>query len=187
MGGSGTAAPGADYAAVSDFEVTIPAGRGSGAGTFTLTPVNDSVVEGNETIGVSGSAAGLTVNGTDLTLTDGDSAVVSVSDARAREGNNLTFTAVLNAAVKGGFTLHVDLHNGTTSDHDCSLTDGHQNVVFAGLAGETRTFTVETVDDSEVEGDESFTLHGTVLGAPGGAGGSRRSMWKRVRADWRWR
>ena len=173
VGGSGTADSGADYAAVSDFTVTIAAFAASGAGTFTLTPVDDNFVEGDETIGVSGSAAGLAVNGARLTLTDDDSAVVSVSDASALEGNTLTFTASLNAAVKGGFTLHVDLHNETTSDHDCSLTDGHQNVVFSGLAGETRTFTVETVDDSEVEGDESFTLHATLLDGPVAADGSQ--------------
>ena len=173
VGSSGTAAAGADYAAVSDFEVTIAANASSGTGTFTLTPLDDSVVEGSETVGVSGSAASLAVSGADLTLTDDDSAVVSVSDASAREGSTLTFTASLNAAVEGGFTLHVDLHNETTSEHDCSLTDGHQNVVFSGLAGETRTFTVETVDDSEVEGDESFTLHATVLDGPAAAGGSR--------------
>ena len=74
VGGSGTAASGTDYAAVSDFDVTIAEGRTSGTATFTLTPVQDTLVESNETVGVAGSAAGLTVNGADLTLTDDDGA-----------------------------------------------------------------------------------------------------------------
>ena len=36
--GGGTATSGTDYAAVSDFTVTIPKETASGSGTFTLTP-----------------------------------------------------------------------------------------------------------------------------------------------------
>ena len=62
-GTSGSAAlPGTDYAAVTDFEITIAAGQGGGTGTFTLTPIDDDVLEGDESIAVSGTSAGLTVN-----------------------------------------------------------------------------------------------------------------------------
>ena len=54
VGGTGTATSGTDYAAVSDFDVTITKGETSGTATFTLTPTQDTLIEGDETIGVAG-------------------------------------------------------------------------------------------------------------------------------------
>ena len=67
VGGSGTATSGTDYTAVSDFDITIKANSSSASGTFTLTPTDDSSVENDETIGISGTSTGLTVNGATLT------------------------------------------------------------------------------------------------------------------------
>ena len=61
VGDSGTAVSGTDYRAVPDFNITIEAGRSSGSATFTLTPVDDTLIEGNETISVDGASTGLTV------------------------------------------------------------------------------------------------------------------------------
>ena len=66
VGGTGTTTSGTDYAAVSNFDVTISSGQTSGTATFTLTPTQDTLIEGDETIGVAGSATGLTVNGATL-------------------------------------------------------------------------------------------------------------------------
>ena len=65
-GGDG-ATEGTDYQTVSDFTVTIGAGATSGTGTFTLTPTQDSLGEGDESITVGGTATDLTVMGTSLT------------------------------------------------------------------------------------------------------------------------
>ena len=54
--GGGSATSGTDYTAVSDFTVTIPKESASGTGTFTLTPTNDAIAEGDETIDVTGTA-----------------------------------------------------------------------------------------------------------------------------------
>ena len=70
-GGRGdSATEGTDYATVSDFTVTIGAGATSGTGTFTLTPTQDLLGEGDETISVGGTATGLTVTG-DVVDADG--------------------------------------------------------------------------------------------------------------------
>ena len=52
-----------DFAAVTDFTLTIEALATSGTAEFTLIPVDDGVAEGNETVAVSGTttASGLTV------------------------------------------------------------------------------------------------------------------------------
>ena len=53
-----------DFATVGNFSITIPAGDASAEGDFSLTPVNDAIAEGDETLQVSGTATGLTVDGT---------------------------------------------------------------------------------------------------------------------------
>ena len=54
--GGDSATSGTDYAAVTDFTVTVPAGRTSGSAPFTLTPVDDTLVEGTEIVSVDGTA-----------------------------------------------------------------------------------------------------------------------------------
>ena len=73
--GTDSATEGTDYA-VSDFTVTIGT---SGTGTFTLTPTQDIVGEGDESITVGGTATDLTVTGTSLTLTDDETASTAVT------------------------------------------------------------------------------------------------------------
>ena len=77
--GGGTATSGTDYAAVSDFTVTIPQETASGTGTFTLTPTQDAIAEGDETIDVTGAADGFTVTKAQMTLTDDETAPASIT------------------------------------------------------------------------------------------------------------
>ena len=65
---SGTAQALVDYAATV-VGVTIPAGAASGSSTFVITPVDDGVVEGDETVLVTG-ALGSTSASAVITLTD---------------------------------------------------------------------------------------------------------------------
>ena len=56
VGASGdSATEGTDYATVADLTVTIPSGSTSATGTFTLTPTDDSLGEGDETVSVTGT------------------------------------------------------------------------------------------------------------------------------------
>ena len=162
VGGTGTATSGTDYTAVSDFIIKIDANQTSGTGTFTLTPTNDSVVEPSETIGVAGTSLSTTVTGTTVTLTDNDSAEVTVNDANAAEGGDMTFTVTLDTAVVGGLTVTPGYTNGTASSSD--YTANTAALSFTGTAGETQTFTVSTTQDTVVEGDETFTVGLTVSG-----------------------
>ena len=90
--GGGTAISGTDYDAVPSFDITIAAGT-SKAGTFDLTPTNDNLHEGAETINVTGTSGSLTVTPATLTLTDDDGQPsFAVADASASEGDAITFT-----------------------------------------------------------------------------------------------
>ena len=167
VGGSGNATSGTDYTAVSNFNVKISAGQTSGTGTFQLTSTDDSVYEGNETIGVAGTATGLTVNPATLTLNDNDSAAVTINDASADEGDSMTFTVTLDKAVQGGLTVTPSFTDGTAvegSDYD----ENTAALTFTGTAGETQTFTVSTTEDTTLEGSETFTVGLAVSNAPSG-------------------
>ena len=163
VGASGDSADsGTDYAAVSDFTVTITAGQTSGTGTFTLTPTDDTEIEGDEAITVAGASTGLTVNGTSVTLEDDDfdiSSAATFADAEAVEGEPLTFTVTLNNGVKNGFEVTPVITGGTaTSGQDYKTELSPSLLVFAGTAGEQQTFTVTTIDDRAVEHQETVTV-----------------------------
>ena len=68
VGTGGTATSGTDYGAVSDFSITIAANTVEKTGTFTFTPTDDDVDEGDETVSVTGATTvqGLTVAGAEL-------------------------------------------------------------------------------------------------------------------------
>lgn len=79
-GGTGGAET-ADFAMVTDFVITIPAGQRSGPvmtqpATFSLDPTEDNSVEGDEKITISGVAdrTGVSVTSTSVTITDNDTA-----------------------------------------------------------------------------------------------------------------
>ena len=159
------ATEGTDYTAVADFTVTIPAGETSGDTTFTLTPTDDEVVEGDETLSVSGTTTvtGLTVTNTEVTLTDDDgSAAVTVDDASANEGDSITFTVTLDKAVQGGLTVTPSFSGGTATSTD--YTANTTALTFVGTASETQTFKVATTEDAVVEGNETFTVGLAVSG-----------------------
>ena len=169
--GGGTATSDTDYAAVSSFDITIAGGANSGTGTFTLRPTQDTAVEGNETIDVAGSAGDLTVNGAELTLTDDDKdtarhgggATLTIADASASEGDPLTFTVTLDQAVSGGLTVTPRFTDGTATK-DADYTGNTAALSFDGTAGETRTFTVATIEDQAAEADETFAVSLAVSG-----------------------
>ena len=161
VGKSGdSATEGTDYATVSDLTITITAGQTSKTGTFTLTPTNDVIAEGDETITVAGSTTGYTVGGTSVTLSDDDDAVLTIDDASANEGDDLTFTMTLSKAVQGGITVTPGYINGTGSGK-ASATDYTANtntLTFTGTVNEQKTFTVSTTEDAVMEADETFTV-----------------------------
>ena len=153
--GGGTATAGTDYAAVPDFDVTIAKGETSGTGTFTLTPIGDAVVEGDETLEVAGVAGDLTVNGAELTLTD-STPRLGVSAARAVEGETMVFTVTLQSVGPQAVTVQYETADGTaTAGADYTSTSGR--LVFTADETEQRV-SVPIADDAEVEDNETLTL-----------------------------
>ena len=167
-----SATSGTDYAAVADIDVTINAGKTSGGGTFTLTPKDDTLVEGNETISVDGASTGMTVNGASVTLTDDDGAPVinlSVNPSSVAEDDSateVTVTATFSNSSTYGAAKTVSVTVGDSADTATSGTDYAAVTAFdvtiaAGDSSGSAAFTLTPTDDSLVEGNETISLSGT--------------------------
>ncbi len=170
--GGGTATAGADYAAVSAFDITIAAGAASGEADFDLTPTQDTVAEGAETIDVSGAATGLAVTKATLSLTDDDTApTLAIADASAAEGDAVTFTVTRAGATGAAATVRwataADAREGAApaaAGADYTAVTTARTLSFA-IGDTTATFTVATTEDRVDEPDETFLVR--LAGATG--------------------
>ena len=150
-------------------------GHGEGQ-TFLGVLTADGSGNFSGTIDVSGKglAAGENITGT---ATDGSNntsefgthrivvaPAVTVEDITEIEGTGLLFTVTLDYAVSGGFDVTVGFTDGTASGGAAPLAtpeDFANDAVtlnFAGTADETQSFTVATLDDVLLEGNETFTV-----------------------------
>ena len=171
-----TATEGTDYTA--NTAALTFAGTAGETRTFTLSTIEDAAEEGDETftvsLAVSGTAEAVTATDTATgTILDDDgdggsvgggAAAVTIADADAGEGQTLTFTVTLDKAVSGGLTVTPSFTDVTATE-GTDYTANTAALTFAGTAGETRTFTLSTIEDAAEEGDETFTVSLTLSGA----------------------
>ncbi|QFZ92723.2 Calx-beta domain-containing protein [Synechococcus elongatus PCC 11802] len=163
---AGTATNGSDFSQLSG-SVTFAAG--SNTATVTLSPINDSLVEGDETVvlAIANNASYTIAPGqgsATVTIQDNDTPpvalpVISViaSDAIAAEGgsNTSTFTLSRTGSTTQALTVAYTLAGTATNGSDFSQLSG--SVTFAA-GSSTATVTVNPLDDAVVEGDETVVL-----------------------------
>jgi len=166
----------------------------SGVGTLTfagtvgeaqqirITVNGDDQVEPDETLQVNLSnlrAAGRDVALADRqgvgTITNDDSASLSISDVTLGEGHagvsTATFTVTLDAMVASPLLVVYSTADGTAQDAggDGDYHGQSGTVGFLGLAGEQQTISIEVVGDTKVELDETFFVNLTGV-SDGGLG-----------------
>ncbi|NOS68533.1 MAG: PKD domain-containing protein [Verrucomicrobia bacterium] len=157
---AGTASSGADYAALPSF-VTIPIGQSST--TLLVTPVNDSAIEGEETVVVA-LTAGETYrvafpSAATVTIQDNDQRVwLDASDFDASEPGDtdpgdFTFTrfGTTNTPLQVFFTI-----TGTASNGVDYAAISNSFVIPAGVL--TAKLPITPLDDPLVEGPETVTI-----------------------------
>lgn len=118
--GSGSATEGTDYANVGQVPLRIRSGSRSATATFTLTPIDDTASEGDESISITGTATGFTVNSATLTIVD-DEISASISSPSS-----------LNERGLDGARLTVDL---VATQYVSSLTPGDFGILPRGVRG----------------------------------------------------
>ncbi len=162
LGFTGTATLTSDYTRTG-AQIVIPAGQTTG--TVTVTAVQDTIDEVDETVIVD--ITGVT-NGTEATpqqvtvaITDDDVApTLSINDVTVTEGNtgtvNATFTVTLSATSGQAVTVNYATANGTAIQPD-DYTSSNGTLTFT--AGETtKTITVAVKGDTLDEINETFNV-----------------------------
>ena len=159
----GTATEGDDFAAVEDFALTIAAGTTSGTGSFTLAPVDDAVDEPDETVVVTGTAAGVAVSpsaGLEVTIADDDERGVTVTPTAlaAPRGGSANYELVLASQPTEAVTIEV------TSDTPGVTVDPALLTFEPDAWNVAQAVTVLAADDETVEDGATVTLTHTVAG-----------------------
>jgi hypothetical protein len=156
----GTATAGTDYTTIPGGTINFLMG-GSLSETIEITINGDLVVEDNETIIVTLSNpvnGGLGTNPGTGSINNDDSATLTLSGGSSQaEGAGYTMLATLSAPVQGGFTVAYASNDGTATIANNDYTDNDGSLVFAGNAGETQSFIINSNVDNTVELNETFT------------------------------
>jgi hypothetical protein len=164
---SGTADNNTDYAALPGA-VTIAAGET--IANVVIDPIDDSVVEGAETviltlIDIAGGPG--QISGTpsaSLTIADNDAAAISLSRLTdgAEGGVNGRFLVSANAAAPSGYDISYSV-SGTVDSSD--YTDSGGGVITIAAGDDNATITFLVTDDTIIEDDETLTVTLTAVTA----------------------
>jgi len=152
-----TAILGTDYTVQSG---TLSFAAGETSKTITVATIDDSIIEGNETLTVnlSNVSNGGTLANSSATgeIVDNDFAF-AISEATATEGGALQFTITRT----GNTAIAATVDYATVNDTAMSGTDyTTQNGTLSFAAGETsKIISVATVDDSVIESSETLRVN----------------------------
>ena len=165
---AGTATETTDFAAVTNFTITIAAGMTSATGTFTLTPAADTIDEPDETVAVSATVSGLSVlpmGGAIVMIEDDDDtpqATLELSpDSIAENGGASTVTATLDHASSVVTTIEISAPTAT----DYSLTSNKTLTIAPGATTSTGTVQITARGNTIYTGDKQVTVQGTATNA----------------------
>ncbi len=137
--------------------VTIPAGASSA--TFTVTAVDDSILDGTQTVAIGASASGYQSTSANVQVTDDESAALTLSLAtNAISEKNGTTTGTIARSGPTTNSLTVSLLSSDTSEATVPATV----IIPAGSA--IATFTVTAVDDSVLDGTQSVIITASASG-----------------------
>ncbi|MDE0662511.1 MAG: hypothetical protein OXH82_01080, partial [Candidatus Dadabacteria bacterium] len=164
--GGGTATSGTDYTTVNNFNITIGAGAASNTGTFDLTPTDDSIHEGDETINVTGTTSdSITVTPATVTIEDDEPLpVISINSPSVKESGKpdiakqMTFTITISPQSTQSVSVsYADTATGTATPGKDYMSPGSGILTFP--PGTTlRTVGVTVNGDSIDEYDETVIL-----------------------------
>lgn len=169
----GTASAGSDYTAV---QGTLTFSPGTTLQVINVPIIGDTVSEPNETFTINlnnpanatiAKAQGTcTINNDDTAQATPGTLQFSASSYNVAEGGSIDIMVTRTGGTGGAVSVNYSISNGSaTSGSDYTATNG--TVSFANGDSASKVFTIRTVDDTQVEGNETVIL--TLSGASGGA------------------
>ena len=168
----GTATRGGDYQALGAFTVTIPAGQTTGIAPWWVDPAEDGLADGDETVVLTASAAGLEAGTAILTIVGSEPPppVVSLSISprsvsEISRQRTLAVTASLNAAVAWTTWVEVSVTGGTAaSGSDYRAVGAFTVTIEAGRTEGREELRFEPLDDTVEECEETVVFTGSASG-----------------------
>lgn len=163
-----TATAGDDYTSASG---TLTFTNGVTSQTVTISITDDSSIESNETfrVNLSNATGGATIvspTNTVVTIVENDSSI-SFSTNAVSPGENGTLSLTVTRAGGTAGTVTVDyLTADDTATEGADYTNTNGTLTFTN-GQVTKTITVPLINDSSVEGNETFTI--SITNATGGA------------------
>ena len=157
---SGGATVTEDY--VAPASITIAANQTSGSAT--ITAIDDSQVENNETITLAASHDGALIGTRNVTIFDNDTAdfTLTVSPATVDEGDDAIVTVDTGGVAFAIYqTITLVLGGSATATADYTITPASITLAVNQTSGSA---TITVVDDNLVEGSEAIAItatHGT--------------------------
>jgi hypothetical protein len=161
----GSTADGSDFGGVTTT-LTFTGG-GSTSATVEVSTVGDTVVEGDEdySVTIGNPSHGNVAGDGQVTTTIGDSSDTILSwqiagDSSVEEGQNAVYTVSYSGATLADgqiATVTIDSASGSATEGDDYL-GVHTVLTFTGGQSATQTLQIGTVDDTNVEGTESYTV-----------------------------
>ena len=150
----------ADYMAT-QATVTIAAGRTSGTARLTLTPVSDALLEGAETVIVTGTAHGITVESAEVTISDPPASVFFATDRlEIPEGESRDLVVHYQVAdLMTPLDLGISFLPGSASEADFEAAVENIHVPAGRLmSGQIQIPVVANADRTVTEGAETLTV-----------------------------
>ncbi|WP_237487955.1 Calx-beta domain-containing protein [Hufsiella arboris] len=161
---SGTADSGSDFDYVPET-LTFPAGSAIGTSrSFTVSIVNDDVLEGNEdfTVNIKDAVGIATIGNNSVTtvISDNDAASISIADVTVNENaGTATFTVKLTGNIQNAFDFDYATADGTAlAGSDYTAKSGTLNFAGGSVNGAVKTITIDINDDNLVEEDETYNI-----------------------------
>ena len=146
--------------------VAIPAGQASSP-AFNIDAVDDSIVDGTQTVTITASGSGGIVSGTDtLDVTDDDVAALTLVIAAA---------SIAESAGAGATTATVSRNTDTTNallvnlgSRDLTEATVQASVTIAAGQATSAAFNIDAVDDSIVDGTQTVMIVASATGLADG-------------------
>ncbi len=166
-----------DYAAALEPVINIPAGATVGTAMLTLTPLDNTQLDGSRVLGVQARFASGATLLNNIAISDDETASKSIElsvnpQAISEEGDetSVTVTATLDGKAlseDARVTVFIDETSTATRDLDYSARFNPQLVIPAGSLTGSGLFVIRPIDDIITEGREIIKLTGVIDGLAG--------------------
>jgi hypothetical protein len=160
-----------DFKSQSNKTLTIPAGSTSISLPITICADSIDELQENFTVTISSPSSSTAIvptigtpTGTGLIDDDDAAPTITVNSASANEGSTITFTVTLSVPTYAPVTVSLAAIAGTATTADYGALSATTITIPAGST--SYTVTIPTINDGIIEGNETFTVKGTVTAGP---------------------